>query len=205
MPSGFSKLYGVIRNHLGLNITAIDNRLFRKLFVKGASVRRYDGTCCLTGTTVTVKERDRILAHAELVKGSMTSRARRDPSLWFDKRTKRDPDFTAGRTANTRVKDGACVFYRDDGLCALQVAGEKGLKSPFALKPAVCLLWPLCVQDRKLHIGYAWFTRRRECCAPVRSGSLTILQVMVPDEKLIREMGRPGYSRGGGPPRQEST
>lgn len=205
MPSGFSKLYTVIRDHLGLNIESVDGRLFRKLFIKKASVRRCDGSCCLAGTTVTVDERDAILAHADIVKQAMTSRARRDPSLWFDKRTTRDADFTAGRTTSTRVKDGACVFFRDDGLCALQVASEKGLKSPFALKPAVCLLWPLCVQDRKLQVGYAWFTRRRECCAPVRSGDRTILQVMVPDEKLIQAMGRPSHSRGGGPPPPEST
>ena len=37
MPSGFSKLYAVIRDHLGLNLDSIDGRLFRKLFVKGAS------------------------------------------------------------------------------------------------------------------------------------------------------------------------
>ena len=205
MPAGFSKLFAVIRDHLGLNISAIDRRLFRKVYIKGASVRRCDGSCCRAGTTVTVEERDRVLANADLVKGSMTSRARRDPSSWFDKRTKRDADFTAGRTTDTRVKDGACVFFRDDGLCALQVAGEKGLGSPFALKPAICLLWPLCVEDRTLHVGHAWFTRRRECCAPVRAGSRSILQVMVPDEKLIKAMGRPSHSRGGGPPDQVST
>ena len=205
MPSGFAKLFSVIRDHLGLNVEIADKRLFRKVFVKGASVRRCDGSCCRAGTTVTLPERDKILAHADLVKSSMTSRARRDASLWFDKRTTRDADFTAGRTTSTRVKDGACVFYRDDGLCALQVASEKGLSSPFALKPSVCLLWPLCVQDRKLQVGYAWFTRRRECCAPVVSGHKSILQVMVPDEKLIKAMGRQSHSRGGGPPRPEST
>src|SRR4029453_8290583 len=104
----------------------LDGRLFSKVFMKGASVRRCDGSCCRAGTTVTVEERDKILANADLVKKSMTSRARRDPSLWFDRRTTRDDDFTAGRTTNTRVKDGACVFFRDDGLCALQVAGRKG-------------------------------------------------------------------------------
>src|SRR5262249_55568377 len=106
-----------------------------------------------------------------------------------------------GRSASTRVIDGACVFYRDDGLCALQTAGEKELSNPYALKPAVCLLWPLAVQDRTLEVGYAWYTRRQECCAPVRSGSRSILQVVRPDERLIRTLSRPGCSRGGGPPR----
>lgn len=196
----FSRLYAVIRDHLGLNVEGINGRVTRKIFVRGASVRRCNGACCRGGTTVSVDERDRILANAEVVASAMTSRARRSPSRWFERRTEADRDFTAGRTTNTRVLDGACVFYRDDGLCALQVAGRKDLGSPYALKPAVCLLWPLCVQDGELEVGYAWFTRRRECCAPVHRGVKTILDVVVPDERLIRAMARPGNSRGGGPP-----
>lgn len=195
----FARLFAVIRDHLGLHVSGIDPRVARKLFVKGASVRRCDGTCCRAGTTVSVEERDRILAHARVVSDAMTSRVRLDPSGWFEKRTARDADFTAGRSTNTRVADGACVFYRDDGLCALQVAGGRDLDSPYSLKPAVCLLWPLCVQDGALEVGYAWFTRRRECCAPVRRGAKPILDVIVPDEALIRQMARPGNSRGGGP------
>ena len=55
--------------------------------------------------------------------------------------------------------DGACVFLRDDRLCALHVAGEKELGTPFKLKPAICLLWPLCVVDGELDVGYASFTQ----------------------------------------------
>ena len=204
MPPTLSRLFTVIRDHLGLNVTAIDPRVTRRLFFRGASVRHCNGACCRGGATASLDERDRILAHAGQVGDAMTSRVRRSPTRWFGARIKRDEDFTAGRTASTRVVDGACVFYRTDGLCALQVAAEKGQGSPFGLKPAICLLWPLCVQDRKLDVGYAWFTRRRECCAPVRKGDRTILEVIVPDERLIRAMARPENSRGGGTPRDSS-
>jgi len=201
MKSGFARLYRVIRDHLGLNVTGIHGRVIRPLFIGRASVRRCDGTCCRGGTTVSLDERDRILRHATIVSEAMTGRARGRPDRWFERRTEADADFTCGRTTNTRVLDGACVFYRDDGLCALQVASQKRLSNPYALKPAVCLLWPLCVQDRMLDVGYAWFTRRKQCCAPVRKGRRAILQVVRPDERLIRTMSRPGSSRGGGPPR----
>jgi len=199
MNVGWARLRQVIRDHLGLNVERIHPRVHRKLFMAAASVRRCDGSCCRGGTTLTIEERDRVLAHAGIVGASMTSRVRNRPSRWFGRRIVPDPDFTAGATTTTRVVNGACVFYRDDGLCALQVASEKSLSSPYALKPAVCMLWPLCVQDRTLEVGYAWFTRRRECCAPVRSGQRTILQVISPDEKLIRAMSKKSHSRGGGP------
>ncbi|HEY3177047.1 MAG TPA: DUF3109 family protein [Candidatus Polarisedimenticolia bacterium] len=205
MPPTFSRLFAAIRDHLGLNISGIDTRLARRMFIKDASVRRCDGACCRGGTTVSIEERDRILAHAGLVGEAMTSRVRRAPARWFDRRTVRDDDFTAGRSTDTRVVDGACVFYRRDGLCALQVAGEASLGSPYALKPALCLLWPLVVQDRELQVGYARFTKRRECCAPVRKGDRTVLEVIVPDETLIRTMALPENSRGGGRPALSAT
>ena len=131
----------------------------------------------------------------------MTSPVRRRPERWFNKRVTVDDDFTAGRTMTTAVVAGYCVFYRKDGLCALQVAGEQRLSNPYALKPAVCLLWPLCVHNKTIDIGVAGFTHRRACCAPRREGRQTILEVMGPDESLIRLMSRKERSRGGGPPR----
>lgn len=198
--SCLAKLYEVIRDHLGLNVSRIHPRVSRKIFLESACVRHCDGSCCRSGTTVSVDERDRILDRAGMVGACMTSRARHDPSGWFDGNLEKDDDFTAGCSTTTRVLDGACVFYRDDGRCALQVAGEKHLSTPFALKPAVCLLWPLAVQKGSLEVGYAWYTRRRECCAPVVRGTRTILEVISPDENLIRTMSNPGISRGGGPP-----
>ncbi|HKY31916.1 MAG TPA: DUF3109 family protein [Candidatus Polarisedimenticolia bacterium] len=195
------RLLGVLRDHLGLNLQKIHPRVTRRLYAGRATVRHCDGTCCRGGATVSVAERDRVLRHADIVSAAMTSPARRDPSRWFSRRLSFDADFTAGWTTWTRVADGACVFYRSDGLCALQVAGSERLGSPFALKPSVCLLWPLCIQDRTLEVGYAWFTRRKECCAPVKvGGRRTILEVMGSDERLIAQMSRPENSRGGGPP-----
>jgi len=89
------------------------------------------------------------------------------------------------------VIDGACVFLRSDKLCALQVTGQRELGAAFTLKPAMCLLWPLCVVDGELDVGYASFTRRKECCAPIRNGARTIYDVIGPDDASIRMMARP--------------
>src|SRR5262245_39665550 len=122
--SKLTRLYRVIRDHLGLNVAGIHARVTRPLYAGRASVRPCDGSCCRGGTTVSLDERDAVLRHAGIVSEAMTGRARGRPDRWFERRVERDTDFTCGRTTNTRVMDGACVFYRDDGLCALQVASR---------------------------------------------------------------------------------
>lgn len=194
------RLFAVIRDHFGMNVRWAHARLARRVFRRSASVRRCDGSCCRRGTIASLDERDRILSSAAIVSDHMTSRARHSPRRWFGRRVTRDDDFSSGYTVHTRVEAGACVFYRRDGLCALQVAGETQLGSAFALKPALCILWPLCVQDQTLDVGYAWFTRRRECCAPVRNGERTILDVIRRDEHQLRMMALPRNSRGAGAP-----
>jgi hypothetical protein len=199
MKNGFDKFFAVVRDHLGLDVSKIGTRMTKKIYIKGASVRNCDGSCCSFGSTASVVERNTILKHSKIVQAEMTSRGRNDTSRWFTTRIMKDEDFTAGKTVYTRIVDGACVFLRDDGLCALQVAGEKNLKTPYALKPAICLLWPVSVRDHEIVPGYSDFTHRRECCSPVRNGDRTLVQVMVPDRKLVAQMSRPGHSKGGGP------
>lgn len=195
------RFYAVIRDHLGFNVGKVHPRLTRNIYQERSSVRNCDGSCCFNGTTVSIKERATIRKHRRIVARHMTGWARKHPHRWFNKRVVEDDDFTAGRSLTTTVIDGNCVFFRKDGLCALQVAGDKELRNPYALKPAVCLLWPVIVHDKTIDVGVASYTRRRECCAPMREGKRTILQVIAPDERLITQMSRPANSRGGGPPR----
>ncbi|HEU5182142.1 MAG TPA: hypothetical protein VFW45_15255 [Candidatus Polarisedimenticolia bacterium] len=198
LPSDLEKLFGIVRDHLGLRVKGIHARFLRKAYVRRASVERCNARCCLGGTTVCETERDRVLSHARIVSEAMTSRARGDSARWFGLRLSKDPDFASGRSTFTRVLDGACVFLRDDGGCALHVAGERHLGHPYALKPSVCLLWPLAVNKGKLEVGFANLTHRRACCAPVRRGGRrTILEVVGSHAERICEMEQIGLSRGG--------
>ncbi len=198
LPADLERLFSVVRDHLGLRVRSVHARFLRKAYVRLASVQRCNARCCLGGTSVCETERDRVLRHARIVSESMTSRARGDASRWFGRRLSKDPDYASGRSTFTRVLDGACVFLRDDGGCALHVAGERHLGHPYALKPSVCLLWPLAVNKGNLEPGFGHLTRRRACCAPVRHGGrLTLLEVVGPQAEKICEMERPGLSRGG--------
>lgn len=190
-------LLAVIRDHLGLRVTAVHPRATRRIFARGASVRRCDGSCCKRGSVASVVERDLILAHAASIAPHMTSNARDRTQRWFEPRVDANPDYACGESVATRVSDGACVFLRDDKLCALQVAAERARMPSFAWKPAMCLLWPIHVADGQVDVGHAWFTRRKACCAPVRGGARTIADVMGPDVGLIRLIARPRHSRGG--------
>jgi len=191
------RLFTTIRDHLGMHVKRLHARMTRKVFQVGATVRSCDGSCCLKGSVASLDEYKRIMKHKDLIAPYMTSRARTKPERWFEARVKKDPDYLCEKAVATRVLDGACVFLRDDRLCALHVAGEKELGTPFKLKPAICLLWPLCVVDGELDVGYASFTHRQQCCAPVRDGARTIYDVIGPDDASIRMMARPENSRGG--------
>jgi len=190
------RLFTTIRDHLGMHVRKLHARLARKVFQAGASVRQCDASCCREGTIASLDEHKRIMKHADLIAPHMTSRVRHKPDRWFEARIKKDPDYLCGKAIATRVIDGACVFLRSDKLCALQVAGQQDLGTAFTLKPAMCLLWPLCVVDGELDVGYASFTRRKECCAPIQNGARTIYDVIGPDDASIRMMARPENTRG---------
>jgi uncharacterized UBP type Zn finger protein len=57
------------------------------------------------------------------------------------------------------------------------------------------------VRKGALDVGFGWLTRRRECCAPQRSGGKrTLLEVIAPCGQTLCGMSHPKHSRGGGPP-----
>lgn len=202
MNKALKQIYDVVTKHLGFNVNRIHPRVTEKIYQAGSSTDKCDGSCCHNGTTLTLFEQSRIVRKKKLVAQYMTSWVRNHPHRWFNKTINDDDDFTAGETTTTAVFDGNCVFLRKDKLCALQMAGAEKLDNPWALKPSVCLLWPLCVHDKMLDVGMATYAKRRECCSPMRNGGVrTILQVTTPDARFLKQMRKKGSSRGGGPPR----
>ena len=181
-------LLTLVRDRLGLNASRIAPRLTRKIF-RAAPLHRCHATCCRKGVTLSTEERDAILRHREAVARAMEASPREDVSPrkfdWFTRRVKKDPDFLCGRSLDTRVAGSACVFLRADLLCAVHIASENALGHPYALKPAYCILFPLAVENGALDVCRGSYTRKPECCSPVRRGARTPIEIFATTIKRL--------------------
>lgn len=110
--------------------------------------------CCVYGTWVDSATIEDILAHTRLIQPHLPAESR-DPQSWFGKETEEERHALSGKVYHTRVVDSpdhyggsACIFLREDHKCALQLAGEQALDSPWRFKPFYCILHPLELDDQ---------------------------------------------------------
>jgi Fe-S-cluster containining protein len=206
VTAGAAALLDRVRDVLGLSASTAARRLSRPIF-RRASLARCDAACCRRGVVVSTVERDAILAHRGAVARAMEASPRpgvRPRSFdWFTVRVRRDPDFLAGRSVETRVVAGACVFLRADRLCAVHAASQEAAGHPYALKPAYCVLFPLAVEDGVLDVCRGSYTRRPRCCSPVRRGAATPLALCAGLAGALRTA--PAHGGGGGPARSDAS
>ncbi|HMN12271.1 MAG TPA: DUF3109 family protein [Bellilinea sp.] len=112
------------------------------------------GACCLHGVWLDLAEWDNIQAHAGEIKASMDRNLNLDPSDWVEGSPESDPFAKSGKVihscvVNTQFHYGgtACVFWRTDAKCALQVAAERAGLHPWTWKPFYCILHPLDLDE----------------------------------------------------------
>lgn len=142
---------------------AISPELFATGFAAGSGPCACDASCCLRGAYTDPAERDRILAHADLIKAHLDDTQPRDEAAWFESEEKVDPDFPSGRCVGTAVAGGKCALLDVQGRCSLQLAAVAAGMHRWALKPLYCYLYPLEIADRVIRID----PRRqneRACC-----------------------------------------
>lgn len=111
------------------------------------------GACCVFGVWADQREMEDILAHAELIKPSMPEGAK-DPADWFASYEDNDEFSPSKLVVHTAVETTpehyggtACIFWRTDAKCALQVAGQKNGFHPWRFKPYYCILHPLDLDE----------------------------------------------------------
>ena len=104
-------------------------------------------SCCQHGVDVALTERDRILAHADLLEPIVG--VPRDG--WFVSRVAEDADFPGGHATRTAVVDGGCVFLRRGARgCTLHAfAIDRGVDY-HEVKPMVSALFPVTFGDGTL-------------------------------------------------------
>lgn len=164
---------------------------FTRKFAAGCSIANCNAACCRHGVMVGANERERILAHAELIKRHMEPHQDRNEAAWFGEEEEVDLDFPEGRAVGTQVRDYGCVFLDSGGRCVLQKAAVAEGMDKYALKPFFCVAYPVTIEDRILMIEDPEFTERTACCSTQPSGSLDVVEVC--QEELQFVLGSEGY------------
>jgi Fe-S-cluster containining protein len=170
--------------HKHLPLLEVNPNLFETRFAAGCDTRRCNATCCADGVTLDVIERDRILAHAELVKQSMSPGQDKDTAHWFEDREVEDRDFVSGRAAYTMANDHGCVFLDEDKLCVLQRA--QASLGAVTLKPFFCTAFPVVIDKNALGFDpLLTLAETPECCAEDPAGPLTMFDVCAMELEFV--------------------
>ncbi|HEX9668628.1 MAG TPA: DUF3109 family protein [Thermoanaerobaculia bacterium] len=170
----------------------IDPRLLAARFPAGCETGRCAGACCRTGVWLDPADRDRVLAHADLVRQAMDPGQPRDPRHWFACREKADPDFPSGRAVHTRVRDGRCVFLNGAGRCVLQKASQAA-GNGLQLKPFFCTAFPVTLDHGVLTLDDDDFRAGHPCCEAAAEGPLTVFETCAMELRHV--LGAAGVER----------
>ena len=149
------------------------------------------GACCLHGVWVDRAEREEILVNADRIAVHMAETLR-DPEVWFDGRTERDEFSASGEVFHTNVLPDhrhyggtACVFLREDAMCALQCAGQASGLHPWRYKPFYCILHPLDLDEMgriTLDETHLLLVEESSCLRPSEGGKLIpLLETFMPE------------------------
>jgi hypothetical protein len=155
----------------------VDPEIFTQRFLLNSSMCNCNGSCCAEGVLLDVKEKERILAHADLIKKYLEPQQEKDVNKWFDHNIENDTDFPSGKCDGTAVNGTSCVFLCSKGLCALQKTAMAEGMDKFALKPFYCVAFPITIDEHVLTTYEPEFTNRRQCCSIVSDGPQTVLDV----------------------------
>jgi hypothetical protein len=155
----------------------IDPALFKPVFHESCSMRNCNGRCCSEGVLLDPADKEKILAHTEIIQRYLEPGMERDPGKWFDGVVEPDMDFPSGFCEGTAAAGHGCVFLDSRGLCTLQKTAMGEGMHKFALKPFYCVAYPLTLERGTLTIEDADFVSRPACCSAVDNGHQSVLEV----------------------------
>lgn len=170
----------------------IDPSLFRLGYPEGGSPCSCTSVCCRGGVYADVRERDRILAHRDLIRPHMDDSQPRNDAEWFEAEESDDADFASGRCVGTRDTHGKCTFLDRQGRCSLQVAAAAAGMDRWALKPLYCVLFPIEITNRV--VGFDDMLQDEQPCCSV-SDRFSIPLFRACRDELVHLLGEDGYRR----------
>jgi hypothetical protein len=132
----------------------INPRMFKAEPMRRCRLDECHGACCVFGVWADQREMEDILANAALIQPYMPA-GTENPADWFASYEDQD-EFspsklvvhTAVETKEEHYGGTACIFWRSDAKCALQVAGQENGLHPWRFKPYYCILHPLDLDEK---------------------------------------------------------
>ncbi len=121
----------------------VADELFTKGYPAGASPCDCNSTCCRRGAYVDIKERERVLAHADMIRPYLDETQTSDETQWFETEIIDDPDYVSGKCVGTNSVNGKCAMQDKRGYCSLQVAATGEGRHKWDIKPLYCFLFPI--------------------------------------------------------------
>lgn len=168
---------GTLRTHKlsHLGPLQVGRSLLHAKMAAACDSNKCTSTCCGTGVLADKAEKERILAHAEIVIATMDDDQPKDPATWFDADEVHDQDFPSKVAIGTQVFQRGCIFLNKTGRCVLQKANLEG-KVP-VLKPFYCTAFPVTVDHGMLMLDIDNVEGTKLCCVPSEDGTRTALDV----------------------------
>jgi hypothetical protein len=165
--------------------------LFETGFAAGDGPCACNSVCCWNGAYMDLAERDRLLAHADLLKSQMDETQSTDESVWFETEEKPDSDYASGSCIGTGTVNGKCAFMDKRGYCTTQVAATAAGMHKWALKPLYCVLFPI-----EVIAGVVRFDNRmqdkRSCCSVQRTFDTPLFEAC--RDEIVHLVGEDGYA-----------
>jgi len=127
----------------------LTQRMLRSEPIRRCTLEECHGACCVFGVWVDSREVADILSNAQIILPHMPPESR-NSGEWFAPVEDQDQHSPTGKVIHTAVENHpehyggtACIFWREDAKCALQVAAVKNGLHPWRFKPYYCILHPL--------------------------------------------------------------
>ena len=183
----------------------LSSELLTRGFGAGCGPERCNAGCCREGGAyVDLRERDRILEHAALIRPHLDDTQNADSAQWFEPEEKLDPDYPSGACAGTAQLAGRCNFLDRNDRCSLQSAALAAGMHKWALKPMYCALFPLDLSGGVVKLDGR--VRHGACCAPTSDFTRSALEAcreeivhLVGAEQVAAFEAERGVASGSGP------
>ncbi len=163
--------------------------LFTRGYNAGTGPWTCTSQCCGGGAYVDVKERDIVVAHAELIKPHLDETQTLDQTRWFESEEKPDHDYVSGVCVGTTVENGKCIMQDKRGYCSIQVAATEAGRTKWDIKPLYCVLYPLEVIDNVIRYDQR-FHGKRPCCTAETTFEIPLFEAC--HEEVVHLVGEAG-------------